>query len=160
MSTNEQLQQKAREECLQRAHAEFPGDLMVTINTTEREWDSIFLREMFHQTMVVWRKTSQFEVLLDPETNRPVGFEDHAAWHGCETAPLTAEEIMEMASRTGLADPHMKLASFQSGSKGCIEALLKPTRQSRVRRSLRVQINAKRRLVISIWPESQNRGPS
>jgi hypothetical protein len=151
------LQHKARDECLRRAQDAFPDhELDVELLDSARSWHPFLLRHVFRQPMVVWRRSSHFDVLVDPATGEPVGLENPDGWRDCRWVPMAEADVLAMAARTALVDDQaMAVASLEQGPRGCAEAVLRPRREGADARPLRVRINPARRVLISIEPIGQ-----
>lgn len=151
MATDEALRQQARTDCLAHAREDYGDDVVVTLGESRRAWNSVLLREIFRQPMVIWRRAHDVEIVLDAATDQPVGFVDHAAWEGCTYLELTRDEILSLAAATGFTDRLAAVAEVRQGPRGCVEARLRSTLPGR-RPDLRVRINPAARTVIAIEP--------
>lgn len=154
------LTRTARQECLRHAQTVFPDEeLLVEALEPRQRWKAALLRHVFIQPMVIWRQVGHFDVLLDPGTGRPVGFENPQAWSECAWAPLSADQLLAMAQRTGLVGKDMVVAEVRQGERGCGEVVLAPRRPSGARQLL-MRVNPARRQVISLKPIDEAEGPS
>ena len=113
-------------------------------------WDSIALRHVHDQPLVLWRAFGALEVVLDDQ-DRPVGFVDEDKWHSCSWRELPPGEVERLARATGLVPPGHALAGSAPGPRGCLE--LRFDGPPAHRAPLRVRGNPERRAVISVEPE-------
>jgi len=140
------LQRIAREECLSHAQAVFPDEeLLVEVREPRERWKPALLRHVFTQPMVIWRQAGHFDVLLDPATGRPVGFENSLAWDECAWAPLPRDHLLAVAE-------------VRQGERGCAEVILVERRPGGESRRLLMRVNPARRKVISLRPLEEGGG--
>ena len=159
MPESARLQRIAREECLSHAQAVFPDEeLLVEVREPRERWRAALLRRVFTQPMVIWRQAGHFDVLLDPATGRPVGFENSLAWDECAWAPLPRDHLLAMAHRTGLVAKGVAIAEVRQGERGCAEVILVERRPGRESRRLLMRVNPARRKVISLRPLEEGGG--
>jgi len=157
MPDTQALRQKVKDDCLRRAQALFPDDKLVAeLAEPQSRWHPFLLRHVFAQSVVLWRRAGHFDVLVDPATGEPVGFENPDGWRECRWIPLAETDVLAMAARTAFVDGQaMAVASLEQGPRGCAEAVLQPRRDGQGVRPLRVRINPARRVLISIEPIGQ-----
>jgi hypothetical protein len=151
------LQKKAVADCLAFAEQQLSGDFRaepVPIPPAEAlSWDPVELRYVVDQTAVLYRRYSQFEVVLDAD-DRMVGYVDHDKWEQCRWEPLSDGEALTLARASGLLRPGLRLAESRRGEGDCLELLLaEPGRNAAP--GLVVRINPARRAVISVLPAGE-----
>jgi hypothetical protein len=148
------LQKKALADCLAFAEQHLSGEFHaepVPVPAAEAlSWDPVELRYVVDQTVVLWRRYGQFEVVLDEE-DRVVGYVDHDKWQKCRWEPLTDGEALTIARTSGLLRPGLRLVESRKGEGDCLELRLEePGRNAPP--GLVVRINPARRVVISVLP--------
>ena len=153
MLEEDELIQKAHDDCLAHAQEVISGDLEIDLEEADLEWDPIQLRHVFDQPMVVWRRFGEFEVVLDDE-DRPVGFIDAGGWKDCEWAPVAQDQALTLAGSSGwlstALEPVRELTRGENGS-AILEVidLARPANRQR----FTVEINPARMAIISILPQ-------
>lgn len=151
------LQQQALSDSLAFAQRHLTGDFHAEPVPMSREqalsWDPVELRYVADQTVVLWRRYGEFEVVLD-EDSRVVGYVDHDKWEKCRWVPLSEDESLAIARTSGLLRPGLKLAGAGQGERGCLELRLEASRQDPAP-GLVVRINPARRAVISVLPAEE-----
>ncbi|WP_342377427.1 hypothetical protein NVS55_38985 [Myxococcus stipitatus] len=153
------LRKKAVEDCLALAERELTGafhaEPVIVPDAEAVTWDPIELRQGVDQTVVLWRRYSQFEVVLDDE-DRVVGYEDHDKWQKCRWEPLTDDEALAVARTSGLLRPGMTLVRSRKGQGECLELLLRESLGREATADWVVRINPSRRAVISFLPVEED----
>jgi hypothetical protein len=153
------LQKKALADCLAFAEEHLSGEFRaepVPMPADEAlSWDPMELRYVADQTVVLWRRYSQFEVVLDAE-DRVVGYVDHDKWLKCRWEELPEEEALSLARTSGLLRPELKLVEARKGEGDCLELYLREQGRNPPP-GLVVRINPALRVVISILPEEEAR---
>ncbi len=146
------LSQQAHDDCLEHAENTISGELQVELLESDLEWDPVTLRHVFDQSMVVWRRFGEFEVVLDEE-GRPVGFLDSGGWEECESAPISVSQALAVAMASGWFTSRLEasgeLVEAEMGSR-----ILKVVDGGRpeARQQFTIEVNPKRMTLISILP--------
>jgi len=154
MLSKEQLQDRSREDCLRHARQDLTGELKVELGQADPHWSPVALREVFEQSMVIWRRIGRFEVLLD-EDDVPVGFVDPDKWEDCRWRDLTEWDIRDLVGRTRLVRDGFAVRQAGRSRGDCLEAVLVEEPGDPNPKLLRVRINPSRRAVISLLPEQE-----
>jgi hypothetical protein len=153
----EALQKKAIEDALAFAQEHLSGDFVAEpipqADDAALKWDPVELRYVADRSLVLWRRYSEFEVVLDAD-DRVVGYVDHDKWEKCGWEPLTNEEALSIARTSGLLRPGLELVEARQGEKGSLELRLAAPREA-PSQGLRVRINPARRAVISVLPAEE-----
>lgn len=147
------LSEQAHDDCLAHVEATIEGDLLIELKESELEWSPIQLRHLFSQPMVVWRRVSRFEVILD-DRSQPVGFVDEGSWKGCNWTAIGADQAIALLRRTGWTSGEIEaLDEVVEGPGGCVELRVRDRGRSAGEQELRARINAATMKVISLVPE-------
>jgi len=154
MLSKEELQDKARADCLAHVRTIVADDLKVQPDEPRSRWRPSQLREVFTQAIVLWRRFGRFEVLLD-DRDAPVGFVDPDKWEHCSWRQLSEWEIRELVRRTHLLREALAVEDVCCGEQNCLEAVIVEDPAGERPRRFRVKINPSRRAVISLLPETQ-----
>jgi len=151
------LQKKALAACRDFAEQQLSGEFQVEPVAAPADqalsWDPIELRYVVDQTVVLWRRYGQFEVVLDEE-DRVVGYVDHDKWQKCRWEPLTDGEALSIARTSGLLRPGVRLVESRRGEGDCLELRLEEP-GPKAPAGLVVRINPVRRAVISVLPTQE-----
>jgi hypothetical protein len=152
------LQKKAVADCLAFAEQQLSGEYRAEPIPVPPEealsWDPVELRYVVDQSVVLHRRYSQFEVVLDAD-DRVVGYVDHDKWEKCRWEPLTDGEALSIARTSGLLRPGLRLTGSRRGEGDCLELILaEPGRNAAP--GLVVRINPARRAVISVLPADED----
>jgi len=153
------LQKKALADCLALAEAQLSGEYRAEPVAAPADealvWDPVELRYVVDQTVVLWRRYGQFEVVLDEE-DRVVGYVDHDKWQKCRFEPLPDGEALSIARTSGLLRPGLRLIESRKGEGDCLELRLEEP-GPKAAPGLVVRINPVRRAVISVLPAEETR---
>jgi hypothetical protein len=152
MLSEDQLKKKAVEDCQSHVTAVVTGDITVEPDNSGLSWDTIELRHIFDQHMIVWRRCADFTVVLNG-SDEPVGYIDGDKWNDCEWAQLSHETIVALSARTGFVPADSTVLSAQEGPEHCVEATLSTEPQKADAPRYVVRINPTRQRVISILPQ-------
>ncbi|WP_224240872.1 hypothetical protein [Hyalangium gracile] len=148
------LQKKALEDCLafaeQHLSGEFRAEPVLVAPEDALSWDSVELRYVVDQTAILYRRYSQFEVVLDAD-DRVVGYVDHDKWEKCRWEPLSDGEALTIARSSGLLRLGLRLVESRKGEGDCLELRFEEPGPNAAP-GLTVRINPVRRAVISVLP--------
>lgn len=146
------LREQALDDCRTHAEATLDGDLDVEVVESELAWDPVALRHVFDQSHLVWRRFAQFEVVVDG-AGRPLGFIDGGGWEECEDAPLDLEDALELARQSGWFTPELEAAGgLVEGELGSRILDVEDRGRPPGRRRFTIEVNPKRRVLISVLP--------
>lgn len=147
------LREQAHDDCRAHAEATLDGDLEVELLASDLEWDPVSLRHVFDQSLLIWRRFAQFEVVVDG-AGRPVGFIDGGGWEACEDAPLDVEEALALARDSGWFTPELEAAgTLVGGERGSRILDIRDVGRPPHRQRFTIEVNPNRKVLISALPE-------
>ena len=152
MISQDKLKQTAVDDCEQHVASLISGNFFVEANECDVSWNQIDLRHNFSAHMVIWRRCSEFTVVLDGN-DKPVGYIDEDKWQDCAWAPVDHDTIVELAAQTGFVPEDALVLSEDVGPNDCVEARLSTDPEKPDAPRYVVRINPVRRRLISILPE-------
>lgn len=116
-----QLSQTAHDDCRKHVELLFEGAYHVEVLNHGTAWNPRELRNVFSQSMTVWRQYGEFDVILDAQ-NTPVGYIDHDKWTGCAWRELTPEQVKAIVSPLDPLRADVEIRSIARGERDCLEA--------------------------------------
>jgi len=156
LKTAAQLERTAVEECLEHVREVVPGEILVEPGEGVLEFDEEDLRHLFDQSLTVWRRFGEMEIVLDEE-DRPVGFVDPGQQEDCVWMPLPESEILRIVRATGYARPDWQVLRHEKQDDGSLFAALGPIAGGFSRERAHARINPRRKTVIALRPVAEER---
>lgn len=152
MKTPQQLQQQAVKDCEGHVASVLKGKFLIEPGEPHTDWNPLDFRREYDQPLIVWRESSDFDVVLDDQ-DKPVGYIDKDKYLNCQYRAMTHGEIIALAAATGYVPADSSVVSAAQGPHDCVEATLatEPERVDSPR--YLVQINPTRKSIIAIVPE-------
>ncbi len=155
MKPLDELERQGLESCREHAARRIQGDLLVESTTSGIAWDPIQFRNYFEQSLVIWRRTGTFEVILDSE-GRVAGFVDHDKYAGSKGGLLAPGEVDALAAATGLVPAGARRVELKeqrvSEEISVYRARYELPRPRPGHAEVEVELNPKRKEVIAVRP--------
>lgn len=124
MLDTDKLNEAARDACQLHVEQLFEGEYRVEVLNNSTEWNPRELRNIFDQSMVVWRKYGDFDVILD-EQDTPVGYIDYDKWRDCAWRELKPEEVKAIISPFDPLRSDFEIEAMARGARDCLEVQLR-----------------------------------
>ncbi|MCH9680319.1 MAG: hypothetical protein K0V04_02710 [Deltaproteobacteria bacterium] len=141
------VREQAVAACSDHAEAVFGAPLAVTIDSSEAQWDPLWLREVLVQRMTISRVMQDLEVIVDA-AQRVVGFVDHEAPPANGWVLLDGAAAQALVVGTGIVPASAVIRSSRRSADDRLELQLQlPGGELRVAR-----VDPVRGVVISIEP--------
>lgn len=141
------LSEVAHDACKKHVELLFDGEYHVEVLNQKSQWNPRELRQVFQQSMTVWRKYGDFDVILDAD-DTPVGYIDHDKWTDCTWRDLNSAQVKAIVSPHDPMSTDIVVREIKRGARDCIDVLVRVAEES----DFNVKINPARGAIISFLP--------
>lgn len=141
------------------AHAQrvLNGELLVTAEPPNVNWDAHLMRHTHHQALTIWRKYGKFDIILD-SSKAMIGFIDHDKFLDPGDKDMAKEDAESFIRQEGVVPESSKLETFSSspapeGTGKIWKAVFALSAPQPDYELLDVELNAAKRAIISVRPK-------
>ncbi|MEO6094819.1 MAG: hypothetical protein ABIW76_03730 [Fibrobacteria bacterium] len=157
MLENQVLSELATKQCHAHAHRRVTGDLIVSTNSEQTDWDAFQATHFYTQSMTIWRRYARFDIIVDSKGGL-VGFIDHEKYANPGDYVLGREQAEALIRDAGVVPASAKLEDYSSitppaGAGKIWKAVFALARPETEYELLDVEINAALRTVVAVRPK-------